>query len=70
MGKLDGKVAIITGAAYGIGEEAAKLFIKEGAQVVIADIADDKGKKLANELGPNAEYIHTDVSVEKHMKKI
>jgi NAD(P)-dependent dehydrogenase (short-subunit alcohol dehydrogenase family) len=68
MGKLDGKVAIITGAADGIGEASASLFVKEGAQVVIADIDDEKGQAVAKELGKGAVYLHTDVTREGDVK--
>ena len=65
MGKLDGRVALITGAAGGIGRATSKLFIEEGAKgVVMADIWDEMGEKTAEELGPNAIYIHADVSQE------
>jgi len=65
MGKLDGKVALITGAAGGIGRATSKLFIEEEAKgVVMADIWDEMGEKTAEELGPNAIYIHADVSQE------
>jgi len=70
MGKLDGKVALITGAAGGIGRATSKLFIEEGAKgVVMADIWDEMGEKIANELGSNAIYLHTDVSQESDIKK-
>lgn len=68
MGKLDGKVAVITGGASGIGKAAVKLFVKEGAQVVFADIQDDRGNLLAEELGPNAIYVHADVTEEADIK--
>jgi len=64
MGCLDGKVAIITGAARGQGAAAARVFVDEGARVVIADVLDDAGKQLADELGENAYYRHLDVSSE------
>jgi NAD(P)-dependent dehydrogenase (short-subunit alcohol dehydrogenase family) len=66
MGKLDGKVALITGGASGIGKASAKLFTSNGATVFIADIQDQRGKKLASELGVN--YIHMDVSKEKDVR--
>ena len=68
MGKLDGKVAVITGGASGIGEAAVRLFVKEGARVVMADIQDDRGKSLTKELGAKATYLHTDVTRESDVK--
>ncbi|WP_395058592.1 SDR family NAD(P)-dependent oxidoreductase [Polaromonas sp.] len=56
---LTGRVCIVTGGAQGIGEACARRFAREGAQVVIADMADTKGEALAQELG--ARYIHCDV---------
>jgi len=70
MGRLEGKVAIITGGASGIGEASARLFIDEGASVLIADVQDDKGRKLAEELGIRAEYLHADVSRESDVEAI
>ena len=70
MGKLDNKVAIITGGASGIGEATVRLFVKEGAKVIIGDILDDYGSKLAEELGSNAEFVHTDVSEEKEVRAL
>jgi 3alpha(or 20beta)-hydroxysteroid dehydrogenase len=64
MGRLTGKVAFITGGAQGQGAAAARLFVEEGAQVVLADVADEPGKLLADELGENAHYVHLDVSDE------
>jgi NAD(P)-dependent dehydrogenase (short-subunit alcohol dehydrogenase family) len=65
MGKLDGKVAVITGGASGIGHAAVRLFVEEGCRVVIADLQDDKGAALAEELGgKSASYLHVDVSRE------
>ncbi|MEV8033271.1 glucose 1-dehydrogenase [Streptomyces sp. NPDC086182] len=62
MGKLDGRVVLITGAARGQGEQEARLFVEEGARVVVADVLDDQGEELAKEIG--AHYVHLDVSQE------
>ncbi|CAI9097652.1 OLC1v1027563C1 [Oldenlandia corymbosa var. corymbosa] len=62
--RLDGKVAIITGGASGIGAAAVRLFYENGAKVVIADIQDDLGQAIASKLGENGCYIHCDVSKE------
>ncbi|QNE76757.1 glucose 1-dehydrogenase [Streptomyces finlayi] len=65
MGKLDGRVVIITGAARGQGEQEARLFVAEGARVVIADVLDERGEALAKELGEEAaRFVHLDVSRE------
>ncbi|MFD9440939.1 SDR family NAD(P)-dependent oxidoreductase [Streptomyces sp. NPDC060006] len=63
MGKLDGRVVLVTGAARGQGEQEARLFAAEGAKVVVADVLDDQGERLAKELG--ALYVHLDVSREE-----
>ncbi|MEV6528607.1 glucose 1-dehydrogenase [Streptomyces sp. NPDC051639] len=62
MGKLDGRVVLITGAARGQGEQEARLFAREGAAVVVADVLDDQGEALAKEIG--ARYVHLDVREE------
>ncbi|SFQ32705.1 3alpha(or 20beta)-hydroxysteroid dehydrogenase [Amycolatopsis arida] len=64
MGRLEGKVALVTGAARGQGAAAARRFVAEGAKVVVADVADTEGKQLADELGPSAVYTHLDVGDE------
>jgi len=64
MGRLSGKVALITGAARGQGAAMARGYVAEGARVVLADISDEAGKKLADELGDAASYQHLDVSSE------
>ncbi|MFH0520929.1 SDR family NAD(P)-dependent oxidoreductase [Streptomyces sp. M41] len=63
MGKLDGRVVIVTGAARGQGEQEARLLRAEGAEVVVADVLDDQGEELAKELG--ARYVHLDVGQEQ-----
>ncbi|XP_062209219.1 sex determination protein tasselseed-2-like [Phragmites australis] len=67
--RLDGKVAIVTGGARGIGEAIVRLFVKHGARVVIADIDDAAGKALAAALGPQVSCVRCDVSVEEDMKR-
>jgi 3-oxoacyl-[acyl-carrier protein] reductase len=62
MGQLDGKVVIVTGAAGGFGEGIARLFVKEGARVLIADIDAVKAQKVAQDLGKNASARQCDVS--------
>ncbi|MFI6094994.1 glucose 1-dehydrogenase [Lentzea sp. NPDC051213] len=66
MGRVDGKVALISGGARGIGAAAAQTLVAEGAQVVIGDIRDDEGKELAAELGEQARYVHLDVTDAEH----
>jgi len=62
MARLEGKVAIITGGAQGMGETHARRFVKEGAKVVLTDILEEKGQALADELGENALFIKQDVT--------
>lgn len=62
MSRLDGKVAIITGASQGMGEAHARRFVAEGAKVVMTDINDEAGEKIAAELGENAVFIKADVT--------
>ncbi|MFF6778566.1 SDR family NAD(P)-dependent oxidoreductase [Streptomyces sp. NPDC012637] len=65
MGKLDGRVVVITGAARGQGEQEARLFAAEGARVVLGDVLDDQGEALAKELGEErAAYVRLDVTSE------
>jgi len=64
MGALNGKVAVITGGASGIGAATTRLFVREGARVVVADVLDDNGAKIASELGEAVAYLHTDVTDE------
>jgi len=65
MGRLEGKVAIITGAARGQGAAEARLFVAEGARVMLGDVLDAEGEALAGELGEAARYRRLDVSVEE-----
>jgi NAD(P)-dependent dehydrogenase (short-subunit alcohol dehydrogenase family) len=72
MGRLENKVAIITGSAEGIGRATAKLFAKEGCRVIVADINEDKGKSVAIEIkqfGGNATFLMLDVSSENSWRK-
>ncbi|MCU1487530.1 MAG: 3-alpha-hydroxysteroid dehydrogenase [Actinomycetia bacterium] len=69
-GRLEGKVAIITGGSRGQGEAEARLFVREGAKVVIADVLDDQGEALAKELGDGVVYQHTDVSSESDWERV
>jgi 3alpha(or 20beta)-hydroxysteroid dehydrogenase len=65
VGKLQDKVAIVTGGARGMGEATSRIFAAEGAHVIILDVLDREGEKLAGELGDGAEFQHHDVSDEK-----
>ena len=62
MGRVDGKVALITGGARGMGAEHARLLLSEGAKVVIGDVLDDEGHAVARQLGDNAHYLSLDVT--------
>ncbi|MGX1131362.1 3alpha(or 20beta)-hydroxysteroid dehydrogenase [Streptomyces glaucescens] len=62
MGRLDGRVVLVTGAARGQGEQEARLFAEEGARVVLADVLDERGEAVAEEIG--ARYVHLDVGEE------
>lgn len=70
MARLEGKVAIITGGANGMGESHSRLFIQEGAKVAITDIDEAKGQQLAEELGENAIFIKHDVASEEDWQHV
>ena len=65
MGRLDGKVALITGAARGQGAAEARLFVAEGAQVMLGDVRDEDGEIVAKDLGDRAAYLRHDVTSER-----
>ena len=71
--RLISKVALITGASGGIGSKMAALFAAEGASVVLADIADEPGRRIAKEIsaqGGSAAYLHADVSQSQQVARL
>lgn len=70
MNRLKGKVAVITGAAQGMGAAHARAFIQEGAKVVLTDLNDEKGQALASELGDNGLFIKQDVTSEADWARV
>jgi NAD(P)-dependent dehydrogenase (short-subunit alcohol dehydrogenase family) len=69
-GRLEGKVAVITGGASGIGSATAELFVAEGAQVVIGDLQAEVGEEMAGRLGPNCAFRPCDVSRESDVEAL
>lgn len=68
--RLEGKVALITGAAQGIGRETAIVLAREGATVVVTDIQDSLGASVAQEIGSHCLYLHLDVASEDDWKRV
>lgn len=69
MSRLQGRHTVITGAASGIGEQTARLFVAEGATVVLADVDRARGEHLADELGDQARFVPVDVAVEGEIER-
>ena len=69
-GRLQGKVAVITGASSGIGEATARSFVEQGAFVILGDIQNDLGETLAGTLGGKARYISCDVTREEQVEEM
>lgn len=69
-GQLEDRVAVITGAGEGIGRGIASAFVKEGAKVVIAEINAELGNAAVSELGDNAIFVETDVSLKEHNERM
>jgi NADP-dependent 3-hydroxy acid dehydrogenase YdfG len=65
MNRLDGKVALISGATRGIGGETARLMVEAGATVAIGDLLDEHGRETARTLGDAGLYVHLDVTSEQ-----
>ncbi|AQS53965.1 3-alpha-(or 20-beta)-hydroxysteroid dehydrogenase [Jeotgalibaca dankookensis] len=70
MNRLSEKVAIITGAAQGMGETHARLFLEEGAKVVLTDLNEEKGQALVDELGENAIFVKQNVASEEDWSNV
>jgi len=69
MARLDGKVILISGGARGQGAAEARLCVAEGARVVIGDVLETEGRRLANELGSAAVFLRQDVTLESDWQK-
>jgi len=70
MGRVEGKVAIVTGAARGTGEATARLFAREGARVVVTDILEDRAQLVAKEIGGAARFERLDVTSEDDWRRV
>jgi 3alpha(or 20beta)-hydroxysteroid dehydrogenase len=69
MARVTGKIALVTGAARGMGEAIARRLVEEGAQVMLTDIRDEDGSRVARELGARARFLHHDVASEADWKQ-
>ena len=70
MARLQNKVAIITGGSKGLGEANARLFVREGATVILTDIDEENGNKVASDIGPAAQFYKQDVRDEEAWKSL
>lgn len=70
MGRLSNKVALVTGAARGIGLAVAQLFAEKGATVVLSDINDELGEQEVSQMGASSLYRHLDVSNEEQWERL
>ncbi len=70
MGRTSGKIALVTGAARGMGAAHARRLIEEGAKVMLTDVLDKEGAETARTLGPNAKFMHHDVTSEAEWKAV
>ena len=67
--RLGGKVALITGGARGMGQSEASIFAKEGAKVVVADVLEAEGRKVADGLGDAGRFVRLDVTSGRHGRR-